>query len=46
LWLEAGSKSSMGRFFIHIDAQDAQDFSYLKQLRVIQEGQKEIHEGT
>ncbi len=25
-WREAGSKSSMGRFLIHIDAQDAQDF--------------------
>ena len=25
-WLEIGSKSSMSRGFIHIDAQDAQDF--------------------
>ena len=25
-WLETGSLSSMGRFLIHIDAQDAQDF--------------------
>ena len=25
-WLETGSKSSTGRFLIHIDAQDAQDF--------------------
>ena len=24
-WLETGSKSSMGRFLIHIDAQDGQD---------------------
>jgi len=25
-WLETDSKSSMGRFLIHIDAQDAQDY--------------------
>ena len=25
-WLETGSKSSMGRYLIHMDAQDAQDF--------------------
>ena len=25
-WLETGSKSSMGRLLIHIDARDAQDF--------------------
>ena len=26
-WLETGSKSSMGKLLIHMDAQDAQDFS-------------------
>jgi len=31
-WLEAGSKSSVGRFLIHIDAQDAQDFSCIDKL--------------
>ena len=25
-WLETGSNSSIGKFSIHIDAQDAQDF--------------------
>jgi len=27
-WLETGSRSRRGKWFFHIDAQDAQDFSY------------------
>ena len=33
-WLETGSSSSTGRFLIHIDAQDAQDF-FLRRLACV-----------